>query len=95
MLVDVDHDHLAPTDRGTRLARSLAVLILGAALVFLGIGVCEQFEWMDPAIREGLSRVQAPAERSRVRDFAVLAGLLLAAGLLASLLVLREEGEER
>ena len=35
MLVDVDRDHLPPTDRATWLARSIAFLLLGGGLALL------------------------------------------------------------
>ena len=93
MLVDVDRDHLPPTDRGTWFARSLAFLIVGGGLGWLGRA-------LDASIRDagGGPREVFVAERlveASARDFAVLAGLALSAVLLASLMLLRDDGEER
>jgi hypothetical protein len=95
MLVDVDRDHLPPTDRGTWLARSLAFLIVGGALVLLGRGLSAAFARTSAAVPEILASVEGPPALSTVRDFAILAGLVLASALLASLMLLREDGEER
>ena len=93
MLVDVDRDHLPPTDRGTWLARSLAFLMVGGGLVVLGHALSASFEGAAVGPLEVVVASRVPA--SSVRDFAVLAGLALSATLLASLMLLRDDGEER
>ncbi len=93
MLVDVDRDHLPPTDRGTWLARSLAFLIVGGGLVLLGRALADSFRDVGFGPREVL--VAERLAEASARDFAVLAGLALSAVLLASLMLLRDDGEER
>jgi hypothetical protein len=107
MLVDVDRDHLPSTDAGTLLARSLAFLIVGCGLVLLGRGVSAAFASrteampgilaaVDTGVTPGiLAAVDTGVTLGTVRDFAILAGLTLSASLLASLMLLRDDGEER
>jgi len=95
MLVDVDRDHLPATDRGTRLARSLAFLVVGGGLVLLGWGVSAAFAERTTVTPGILAAVDAGIPLGTVRDFAILAGLALSASLLASLMLLRDDGEER
>lgn len=99
MLVDVDRDHLPPTDGPTALARGLAFVLLAAGIAALGHGLAE-FE-VGPAtlgLRTGLS-AQGDFVGGRffgsLEEGAALVGLLLAATLLASLMLLRGEGRNR
>ncbi len=100
MLVDVDRDHLPPTDGLTALARGIAFLLLGGGIAVLGLGL------VDAGTGLVASEV-APKGLSAEGDFvgkrffgsleeeASLVGLLLAATLLASLMLLRGEGRNR
>lgn len=94
MLVDVDRDHLPPTDRGTRLARSLAFILLGGGLALLAANLADA-----PLLVavENTAASDAAALGLRFfgpwRDLALLAGLTLSAGLLATLMLMRGEGE--
>jgi len=100
MLVDVDRDHLPATDRLTALARGLAFVLLAGGIAVLGLGLAE--------LEVGpLAKDIAPTSLSAEGDFvgkrffgsleegASLVGLLLAATLLASLMLLRGEGRNR
>lgn len=103
MLVDVDRDHLPATDRGTWVARSLAFVLLGGGLVLLALALLDEGSLV-PTL--GTSAPQAPAESMAStaelgrrffgpwRDLATLCGLTIAAGLVASLMLLRDEGED-
>jgi len=104
MLVDVDRDHLPPTDRLTWFARSIAFLLLGGGIVVLGFALVQS----DPAIFASSSPPLAPvgADLREVtgagnrffgplHEGATLVGLLFAATLLAALMLLRDEGERR
>jgi hypothetical protein len=92
MLVDVDRDHLAPTDASTWIARALAFAMLGAGLVLLALEI-------GPELDTG--HVFAPAESALLGralfgplgGAAVLLGLAIAAALLATMLLLRDDEE--
>lgn len=98
MLVDVDQDHLPPTEPGTIAARGLAFLVLAvasAALVFfaraeLALGV---------DVDAGAAGVGAAdvgrALFAGLQPQLILLGLALAAGLLAALLLLRDDPDEQ
>jgi NADH:ubiquinone oxidoreductase subunit 6 (subunit J) len=96
MLVDVDRDHLPPTDRATWFARSLAFILLGGGLALFAVHLVDTSSLM-------LSRPAASTDAANLglrffgvwRDLATLAGLTLAAGLLAALMLMRGEGEGR
>ncbi len=97
MLVDVDRDHLPPTDRVTSAARSLAFLLLGSGLFLLVVIGLERGVF-SPA--EGFAQVASPRQIGERffgvwRDLAMLCGIALSAGLLATLMLLRDEGEKR
>ena len=102
MLVDVDRDHLPPTDRGTWLARSLAFVLVGAGLVQLGKGLTSEAAAMIasnsyPGVEFTFrtSEEVGPLLLGAGGDLAILIGLALASVLLASLMLLRGDGEER
>lgn len=102
MLVDVDRDHLPPTDRGTWLARSLAFVLVGAGLVLLGKGLISEAAAMIASNSHSgveftfrTSAEVGPLLLGADGDFAILIGLALASVLLASLMLLRGDGEER
>ncbi|MAG29974.1 MAG: hypothetical protein CL908_03655 [Deltaproteobacteria bacterium] len=94
MLVDVDRDHLPATDRPTWLARSLAFLLVGLALALLVAGALAGGELATAA---GRPATRDPMAIGRLLfgplgDVTMLVGLAVAAGLLASLLLLRDDG---
>ena len=102
MLVDVDRDHLPSTDRGTWLARSLAFVLVGAGLVQLGKGLTSEAAAMiasnsHPGVEFTFrtSEEVGPLLFGAGGDLAILIGLALASVLLASLMLLRGDGEER
>ena len=100
MLVDVDRDHLPPTDGLTALARGLAFAVLAGGIVVLGLVLAQAG---DGAAASGLVPAGLPTEENIVGDRffgslqegVSLVGLLLAATLLASLMLLRGEGRNR
>ncbi|MHA7837729.1 MAG: PRA1 family protein [bacterium] len=47
MLVDVDRDHLPPTEPATRVARGLAFALLGGAIALLGILAADELTSID------------------------------------------------
>ena len=97
MLVDVERDHLPPTDRATWLARSLAFLLLGAGLLLLAVVALDR-----GALAPVEGSVTMPTPRAigellfgRWRDLATLCGIALSAGLLATLMLLHDDGGGR
>ena len=96
MLVDVDRDHLPPTDRPTWVARSLAFILFGGGLLILVVAVVMtgELEIVNKPIA-----IATPAEIGALlfgplRDATILVGLAIAASLLASLLLLRDDGQK-
>lgn len=106
MLVDVDHDHLPGLSWRTTGARVAALSAIGAALVALGRTLWRRGELSGAAIAGGggpqASRAGDALDPVAIGglfigvhgDLALPVGLLLAAGLLAALCLLRDEGPE-
>jgi hypothetical protein len=94
MLVDVDRDHLPPTDRVTIWARGLAFVLLGLGLLLLATFAAGELGAPDePGIAVPASEVGALLFAS-LWEVVVLLGLAIAGALLATLLLLRDdEGE--
>jgi len=93
MLVDVDRDHVPPTDRVTWLARSLAFVLLGVLLGWLAYGLVPELA-SPGALPAPEAGVLGATFFGRVRELSWLLGFGLAGGLLATLSLLRdEEGE--
>ena len=93
MLVDIDRDHLPPTDRPTWLARSLAFLLFGGGLLLLVATAVVTGEF---AIVGRRLVFATPAEIGvllfgPLRDVSILIGLTIAASLLAVLLLLHDD----
>jgi hypothetical protein len=105
MLVDVDQDHLPPTESGTIVARGLAFLVLAAAsaaLVFfareeLALGVdAPAPAFVEIAGGAGIDAADVGrALFSGLQPQLILLGLAIGAGLLAALLLLRDEPDTR
>jgi len=100
MLVDIDHDHLPALPLRTLLARGLALAVAGGALVGLARAVLRRGELEGPT-RGGIAGAPAIDPGALVEAFAgvgsevaLLLGLLLAAGLLTALGLLRDEGAD-
>ena len=96
MLVDVDRDHLPPTDRPTWIARSLAFLLFGGGLFLL---MASAFLAGEFSITEARIALGSPAEIGvflfgPLRDATILIGLTIAASLLAVLILLQDDGEK-
>lgn len=97
MLVDVDRDHLPPTDRATSIARSLAFLLLGGGLVLLVATA------LDRGVFTPIGGSVMLATASQIgellfgpwRDLATLSGIAIAASMLASLMLLRGDEQGR
>lgn len=94
MLVDVDRDHLPPTDRPTLIARGLAFLLVGGGLILLVATALAagEFTIVGPKID-----IAAPLEIGvylfgPLREATILVGLAIAASLLAALLLLEDDG---
>jgi NADH:ubiquinone oxidoreductase subunit 6 (subunit J) len=90
MLVDVDRDHLTPTDPPTWVARALAFALLGGGLVLLVVAIGPELgtESVLPPMSSGaLGRVLF----GPLGGAAVLLGLAIAAALLATMLLLRDD----
>jgi len=95
MLVDVERDHLPPTDRPTAIARGLAFLLLVSALALLidhaiSLG---SFEMTQASPRYASPQEIGVLFFGPMREVATLVGITLAAGLLTMLLLTRNEGE--
>ena len=108
MLVDVDRDHLPPTDGATRLARGLAFALLAGGLVLLAgalDGAPDGVRVGDPVVEAGAALAASrtaldPADLGRAlfgesRELVMLCGLVVAAALLAAMTTLRDDGEVR
>lgn len=106
MLVDIDHDHLPGLTWRTTGARVAALAAVGAALVLLGRSLLRRGELAGAAVA---GRGPGPAARPGEAldpaaigglfigvhgDLALPVGLLLSAGLLTALCLLRDEGSE-
>jgi len=94
MLVDVDRDHLPPTEGATRVARGIAFLLLGGGMATLAVGSRGELVGAPgPIPVVSIAEIGAalfgalPAE-------AMLLGLAIAASLLTTLLLLRDPGGE-
>lgn len=110
MLVDVDQDHLPPTDRTTIAARGLAFLLLGVSLALLVFHARDELGLMaeqPPYPLATLSVASSVASSAPPRAAAIgealfatlhshsiLLGLAIATALLVGLLLLREETGE-
>jgi hypothetical protein len=93
MLVDVDRDHLPPTDRPTWIARGIAFFLFGGGLFLLVAVAIVTGEFTIEGQRVAIA---SPAEIGAVlfgslRDTTILIGLTIAASLLAVLLLLQED----
>jgi len=108
MLVDVDQDHLPPTESGTVMARGLAFLVLAAASAALVFFAREELALagdVGTGSRTGAgtgtgAAGSAAAEVGRalfagLQPQLILLGLAIGAGLLAALLLLRDDPDER
>jgi hypothetical protein len=90
MLVDVDRDHLAPTDAPTWVARLLAFVLLGGGLTVLAIAISSELAMF----RTTVSMSSAALGRmlfGPLGGAAVLLGLAIAAALLSTMLLLRDD----
>jgi len=96
MLVDVDRDHLPPTDRPTSVARGMAFLLLGGGLGFLVwnmIGAGE-FALAAPVVEDSLPVGLVGVGQlffGPLRDLVTLLGFAVAASLLATMLLLQDD----
>lgn len=96
MLVDVDRDHLPPTDRPTSVARGLAFLLLGGGLGLLLWQLSGTGEF---ALGTGVVPGSVPVGPAAVgllffgplSDLVTLLGFAIAATLLATLLLLQDD----
>jgi hypothetical protein len=97
MLVDVERDHLPPTDRPTWVARSLAFLLLGAGLMLFVMVALDRGVLMPAEDPVGMPAPRVIGELlfGAWRDLATLCGIALSAGLLASLMLLHDDGGRR
>jgi hypothetical protein len=96
MLVDVDRDHLPPTDRPTWFARGIAFVLFGGGLALL---VGAVFHGGGFSLEGARIPAATPAEVGAflfgpLRDATILMGLTIAASLLAVLLLLQDDGEK-
>jgi NADH:ubiquinone oxidoreductase subunit 6 (subunit J) len=90
MLVDVDRDHLTPTDPPTWVARALAFALLGGGLVLLVVVIAPELVQVEPPLSMGVA-VLGRMFFGPLSGAAVLLGLTIAAALLATLLLLRDD----
>jgi len=99
MLVDVDRDHLPPTDRPTSIARGAAFGLLGGglALLFREAFLAGEFAWTAQGV-EGLVLADPVGTIGLglllfgpLRDLVILLGFVIAASLLATLLLLQDD----
>jgi len=99
MLVDVDRDHLPPTDRPTSVARSMAFLLLGGGLVLLLLAahdggeftVALQSATSQPSVDPNQIGSLALGLFGSLADLATLLGFAIASCLLATLLLLQDD----
>jgi NADH:ubiquinone oxidoreductase subunit 6 (subunit J) len=96
MLVDVDRDHLPPTDRPTRVARSLAFLLFGGGLFLLVTTALMTGEFAVVGPRVAIAE---PVEIGLLlfgplREVTILVGMAIAASMLAALLLLQDDGQK-
>jgi NADH:ubiquinone oxidoreductase subunit 6 (subunit J) len=90
MLVDVDRDHLSPTDSPTWVARVLAFALLGGGLCLLGFAILPELVTERPANSMSVLAL-GRALFGPLAGAAVLLGLAVAAALLAAMLLLRDD----
>lgn len=96
MLVDVDRDHLPATDRPTRIARSLAFLLVGGGLGLLVVNalVAGEFAILGPPPVVATAGEIGALLFGPLREVTLLVGLAIAASLLAILLLLQDDGQK-
>jgi NADH:ubiquinone oxidoreductase subunit 6 (subunit J) len=93
MLVDVERDHLPPTERSTVWARGLAFVVLGAALGMLAVFARGELGRPGEAMRGVRAADVGAALFGGLREEVLLLGLAIAGALLSALLLLHDEGE--
>jgi hypothetical protein len=92
MLVDVDHDHLPPTDAPTWIARALAFAMLGAGLVLLALAIGPELATQRNFVPVA-SALLGRALFGPLGGAVALLGLAIAAALLETMLLLRDDEE--
>ena len=90
MLVDVDRDHLAPTDSPTWVARALAFALLGGGLIVLVAVIAPELVSRNPVVGMGAAELGGVLF-GPLGGAALLLGLAIAASLLATMLLLRDD----
>ena len=95
MLVDVDRDHLAPTDRPTGWARGIAFGLLGLGLMLLvgGVWLGGEFSHAGPRVLLATPGEVGTLLFGELAEATILIGLTIAASLLAVLLLLQDDEE--
>jgi NADH:ubiquinone oxidoreductase subunit 6 (subunit J) len=95
MLVDVDRDHLPPTDPPTRIARSLAFALFGGGLsIFVVIALQRGELGLGARFGAAVEAWQTGAILfGPLYDATIVLGLAIAASLVAALMLLRDDGE--